>query len=136
MRHRLTPCESGTIRYRLESIPTRISLIEREPRRKPQDPGRVGQGFAREANMILVGREANKIVPSLVFRQVPTDEKAAGLAAWHEFADPASSPRQCVIGAAPTAKKRAIRILRKYDHPDVPVRPIAVAVPPATEAPG
>jgi ubiquinone/menaquinone biosynthesis C-methylase UbiE len=42
------------------------------------------QGFAREANRILAGREVNKIVSSLVFHQVPMDEKAAGLAAMYE----------------------------------------------------
>jgi ubiquinone/menaquinone biosynthesis C-methylase UbiE len=41
------------------------------------------RGYAREAGDLLCDRGVNKIVSSLVFHQVPLEEKEAGLAAMH-----------------------------------------------------
>lgn len=46
-------------------------------------PVELQHGYARDAERLLRGRRVNKIVSSLVFHQVPLEEKRNGLAAMH-----------------------------------------------------
>ena len=88
-------------------------------RRKLADAGVVAgltRGYAREAAELLRDRGVNKIVSSLVFHQVPLEEKVAGLAAMCPRSCRAASCTWRTTGSsAPASMRRLFRIVQAGD---------------------
>jgi len=77
-------------------------------------------GYARDTADLLRGRGVTKVLSSLMFHQVPLDEKRAGLAAMHETLTPGGSLHVADYGLQRTAKMRKrFRIVQKGDGFDV-----------------
>jgi ubiquinone/menaquinone biosynthesis C-methylase UbiE len=73
-------------------------------------------GYARDAAALLQGRGITKVLSSLVFHQVPLEEKRAGLAAIHETLQPGGSLHVADYGLQRTAKMRKrFRLVQKGD---------------------
>jgi ubiquinone/menaquinone biosynthesis C-methylase UbiE len=73
-------------------------------------------GYARDAADLLQGRGVTKVLSSLVFHQVPLEEKRAGLAAIHETLQPGGSLHVADYGLQRTAKMRKrFRLVQKGD---------------------
>ena len=73
-------------------------------------------GYAREAEQVLRGRRVNKIVSSLVFHQVPLDEKRAGLSAMHQALIPGGALHVADYGLQRTdLMRRLFRIVQSGD---------------------
>jgi ubiquinone/menaquinone biosynthesis C-methylase UbiE len=73
-------------------------------------------GYARDAADLLRGRGVTKVLSSLVFHQVPLDEKHTGLAAIHEALRPGGSLHIADYGLQRTAKMRKrFRLVQKGD---------------------
>jgi ubiquinone/menaquinone biosynthesis C-methylase UbiE len=73
-------------------------------------------GYARDAADLLQGRGITKVLSSLVFHQVPLEEKRAGLAAIHETLQPGGSLHVADYGLQRTAKMRKrFRLVQKGD---------------------
>jgi len=70
----------------------------------------------RDTANLLRGRGVTKVLSSLVFHQVPLDEKRAGLAAIHETLPPGGSLHVADYGLQRTAKMRKrFRLVQKGD---------------------
>jgi ubiquinone/menaquinone biosynthesis C-methylase UbiE len=77
-------------------------------------------GYARDSADLLRGRGVTKALSSLVFHQVPLEEKRAGLAALHEALTPGGSLHVADYGLQRTAKMRKrFRLVQKGDGFDV-----------------
>jgi ubiquinone/menaquinone biosynthesis C-methylase UbiE len=73
-------------------------------------------GYARDTADLLQGRGVTKVLSSLVFHQVPLEEKRAGLAAIHEALRPGGSLHVADYGLQRTAKMRKrFRLVQKGD---------------------
>ncbi|GBG38537.1 class I SAM-dependent methyltransferase [Mycobacterium montefiorense] len=73
-------------------------------------------GYARDAAKLLGGRGVTKVLSSLVFHQVPVEEKRAGLAAMRETLRPGGSLHVADYGLQRTAKMRKrFRLVQKGD---------------------
>jgi ubiquinone/menaquinone biosynthesis C-methylase UbiE len=73
-------------------------------------------GYARDTAGLLQGRGVTKVLSSLVFHQVPLEEKRAGLAAMHETLKPGGSLHVADYGLQRTAKMRKrFRLVQKGD---------------------
>jgi ubiquinone/menaquinone biosynthesis C-methylase UbiE len=73
-------------------------------------------GYARDAADLLAGRGVTKVLSSLVFHQVPLEEKRAGLAAIQEALPPGGSLHVADYGLQRTAKMRKrFRLVQKGD---------------------
>ena len=73
-------------------------------------------GYLRDTADLLRGRGVTKVLSSLVFHQVPLDEKRAGLAAIHETLPPGGSLHVADYGLQRTAKMRKrFRLVQKGD---------------------
>ncbi|WP_445160660.1 class I SAM-dependent methyltransferase [Mycobacterium sp. Dal123C01] len=73
-------------------------------------------GYARDTAELLSGRGVTKVLSSLVFHQVPLEEKRAGLAAIHETLPPGGSLHVADYGLQRTAKMRKrFRLVQKGD---------------------
>ena len=73
-------------------------------------------GYARDTADLLRGRGVTKVLSSLVFHQVPLDEKRSGLAAIHETLTPGGSLHVADYGLQRTAKMRKrFRMVQKGD---------------------
>ena len=87
-------------------------------------------GYLRNAADLLRGRGVTKVSSSLVFHQVPLDEKRAGLAAIRETLRPGGSLHVADYGLQRTAKMRKrFRLVQKGDGFDN-TEPNAQGVPP------
>jgi ubiquinone/menaquinone biosynthesis C-methylase UbiE len=76
----------------------------------------LGHGYARDAEQVLRGRRVNKIVSSLVFHQVPLEEKRAGLAAMHAALIPGGGLHVADYGLQRTRlMRRLFRIVQQGD---------------------
>lgn len=88
-------------RHKLHGIATPIELLH---------------GYARQAESLLRGRRVDKIISSLVFHQVPLDEKRAGLAAMHAALAPGGSLHIADYGLQRTPlMRRLFRIVQDAD---------------------
>ena len=77
-------------------------------------------GYARDSADLLRGRGVTKALSSLVFHQVPLEEKRAGLVAIHETLTPGGSLHVADYGLQRTAKMRKrFRLVQKGDGFDV-----------------
>jgi ubiquinone/menaquinone biosynthesis C-methylase UbiE len=77
-------------------------------------------GYARDSADLLRGRGVTKALSSLMFHQVPLEEKRAGLAAIHEALTPGGSLHVADYGLQRTAKMRKrFRLVQKGDGFDV-----------------
>ncbi len=73
-------------------------------------------GYARDAENLLRGRQVNKIISSLVFHQVPLEEKRAGLASMHAALIPGGTLHVADYGLQRTRlMRRLFRIVQKGD---------------------
>ena len=73
-------------------------------------------GYARDSAELLRGRGVSKVLSSLVFHQVPIEEKRAGLAAIRRTLEPGGSLHVADYGLQRTAKMRKrFRIVQKGD---------------------
>jgi ubiquinone/menaquinone biosynthesis C-methylase UbiE len=73
-------------------------------------------GYLRDTADLLRGRGVTKVLSSLVFHQVPLDEKRAGLAAIREALQPGGSVHVADYGLQRTAKMRKrFRLVQKGD---------------------
>ncbi|MCV7413648.1 hypothetical protein AWC05_04125 [Mycobacterium florentinum] len=73
-------------------------------------------GYARDAARLLGGRGVTKVLSSLVFHQVPLEEKRAGLTAIREALPPGGSLHVADYGLQRTAKMRKrFRLVQKGD---------------------
>jgi ubiquinone/menaquinone biosynthesis C-methylase UbiE len=73
-------------------------------------------GYARDAADLLRGRGVTKVLSSLVFHQVPLEEKRAGLAAIHDALQPGGSLHVADYGLQRTAKMRKrFRLVQRGD---------------------
>jgi len=73
-------------------------------------------GYARDSDELLRGRGVSKVLSSLVFHQVPIEEKRAGLAAIRRTLEPGGSLHVADYGLQRTAKMRKrFRIVQKGD---------------------
>jgi len=73
-------------------------------------------GYLRDAANLLAGRGVTKVLSSLVFHQVPLEEKRAGLAAIHDALQPGGSLHVADYGLQRTAKMRKrFRLVQKGD---------------------
>jgi ubiquinone/menaquinone biosynthesis C-methylase UbiE len=73
-------------------------------------------GYARDSADLLRGRGVTKVLSSLVFHQVPLEEKRAGLAAIHDTLKPGGSLHVADYGLQRTAKMRKrFRLVQKGD---------------------
>jgi ubiquinone/menaquinone biosynthesis C-methylase UbiE len=73
-------------------------------------------GYARDTAELLSGRDVTKVLSSLVFHQVPLEEKRAGLAAIRETLRPGGSLHVADYGLQRTAKMRKrFRLVQKGD---------------------
>jgi ubiquinone/menaquinone biosynthesis C-methylase UbiE len=79
-------------------------------------PVELVHGYARDAARLLSGRRVDKIVSSLVFHQVPLQEKRAGLASMHDALAPGGTLHVADYGLQRTPKMRKrFRIVQKGD---------------------
>jgi ubiquinone/menaquinone biosynthesis C-methylase UbiE len=69
-------------------------------------PAELLAGYLRDTANLLAGRGVTKVLSSLVFHQVPLDEKRAGLGAIHETLQPGGSLHVADYGLQRTAKMR------------------------------
>jgi ubiquinone/menaquinone biosynthesis C-methylase UbiE len=77
-------------------------------------------GYARDSADLLRGRGVTKVLSSLMFHQVPLDEKRDGLAAIYETLTPGGSLHVADYGLQRTAKMRKrFRLVQKGDGYDV-----------------
>src|ERR1700722_4866395 len=77
-------------------------------------------GYLRDTADLLRGRGVTKVLSSLVFHQVPLEEKRAGLAAIRETLTPGGSLHVADYGLQRTAKMRKrFRLVQKGDGYDV-----------------
>src|SRR3984957_4932369 len=77
-------------------------------------------GYLRDTADLLRGRGVTKVLSSLVFHQVPLEEKRAGLAAIRETLTPGGSLHVADYGLQSTAKMRKrFRLVQKGDGYDV-----------------
>jgi ubiquinone/menaquinone biosynthesis C-methylase UbiE len=73
-------------------------------------------GYARDTADLLRGRGVTKVLSSLVFHQVPLEEKRAGLAAIHDALQPGGSLHVADYGLQRTAKMRKrFRLVQRSD---------------------
>ena len=73
-------------------------------------------GYLRDAANLLAGRGVTKVLSSLVFHQVPLEEKRAGLAAIRDALQPGGSLHVADYGLQRTAKMRKrFRLVQKGD---------------------
>ncbi|CDO88412.1 hypothetical protein AWC29_16180 [Mycobacterium triplex] len=73
-------------------------------------------GYARDAARLVAGRGVTKVLSSLVFHQVPLEEKRAGLAAIRESLPPGGSLHVADYGLQRTRKMRKrYRLVQKGD---------------------
>jgi hypothetical protein len=73
-------------------------------------------GYARDSADLLGGRGVTKVLSSLMFHQVPLEEKRAGLAAIHATLSSGGSLHVADYGLQRTAKmRRRFRIVQKGD---------------------
>lgn len=73
-------------------------------------------GYARDTAELLRGRGVTKVMSSLMFHQVPLEEKRAGLQAIHELLPPRGVLRVADYGLQRTPKMRKrFRIVQKGD---------------------
>ena len=73
-------------------------------------------GYLRDTADLLRGRGVTKVLSSLVFHQVPLEEKRAGLAAIHDALRPGGSLHVADYGLQRTAKMRKrFRLVQKGD---------------------
>lgn len=73
-------------------------------------------GYARDTADLLRGRGVTKVLSSLVFHQVPLEEKRTGLAAIHDALAPGGSLHVADYGRQRTAKMRKrFRLVQKGD---------------------
>jgi ubiquinone/menaquinone biosynthesis C-methylase UbiE len=73
-------------------------------------------GYARDTADLLRGRDVTKVLSSLMFHQVPLDEKRVGLAAIHETLSPGGSLHVADYGLQRTPKmRRRFRMVQKGD---------------------
>jgi hypothetical protein len=77
-------------------------------------------GYVRDSADLLRGRGVTKVLSSLMFHQVPLDEKRDGLAAIYETLTPGGSLHVADYGLQRTAKMRKrFRLVQKGDGYDV-----------------
>jgi len=73
-------------------------------------------GYARDTERLLAGRPVDKVLSSLVFHQVPLEEKRAGLASMHAALVPGGTLHVADYGLQRTPKMRKrFRIVQKGD---------------------
>jgi ubiquinone/menaquinone biosynthesis C-methylase UbiE len=73
-------------------------------------------GYARDTADLLRGRGVTKVLSSLVFHQVPLEEKRAGLAAIHDALQPGGSLHVADYGLQRTPKMRKrFRLVQRGD---------------------
>ncbi|MGO9384304.1 MAG: class I SAM-dependent methyltransferase [Mycobacterium sp.] len=73
-------------------------------------------GYARDSADLLRGRDITKVLSSLMFHQVPLEEKRAGLSAIHETLSPGGSLHVADYGWQRTSKMRKrFRMVQKGD---------------------
>jgi len=120
-------CGTGTLLTKLGRIEPKTTLLGLDPddaileraRPKLADAGvdaQLENGFAREAAAKLAGRAVDKIVSSLVFHQVPVEEKRAGLASMFAALVPGGELHVADYGLQRTAlMKRLFRIVGSGD---------------------
>lgn len=120
-------CGTGTQLAKIGRATRGVTLIGIDPdpdvlhraRRKLADAGVVAgltRGYAREAADLLRDRGVNKILSSLVFHQVPLEEKAAGLAAMRAALVPGGELHVADYGLQRTPlMRRLFRIVQAGD---------------------
>lgn len=120
-------CGTGTqIKLLARSCPSLVLIgIDPDPpvleraRRKVAGVGvpvELVHGYARDAERLLRGRRVDKIISSLVFHQVPLEEKRAGLASMHAALVPGGSLHVADYGLQRTPRMRKrFRIVQKGD---------------------
>lgn len=120
-------CGTGTQLKLLARTSPSLTLIGIDPdsaileyaRRKVTGVGaliELKHGYARDVQRLLDGRLVNKILSSLVFHQVPLEEKRAGLAAMHEALIPGGTLHVVDYGLQRTQLMRKLfRIVQKGD---------------------
>jgi ubiquinone/menaquinone biosynthesis C-methylase UbiE len=73
-------------------------------------------GYARDTAGLLRGRSVTKVLSSLMFHQVPLEEKRAGMLAIHETLSPGGSLHVADYGLQRTPKmRRRFRMVQKGD---------------------
>jgi ubiquinone/menaquinone biosynthesis C-methylase UbiE len=120
-------CGTGSQMKRLARSCPALTLIGIDPdpaiieraRRKLERVGAPVEfipGYARDAGTLLRGRRVNKIISSLVFHQVPFDEKRAGLASMHAALIPGGTLHIADYGLQRTRLMRKLfRIVQEGD---------------------
>ena len=79
-------------------------------------PVQLLSGFARDTADLLGGRPVTKILSSLMFHQVPLDEKHAGLAAFHRALSPGGTLHVADFGLQRTPRMRKrFRLVQRGD---------------------
>jgi trans-aconitate methyltransferase len=79
-------------------------------------PVELQAGYLRDAARLLQGRGVTKVLSSLVFHQVPLEEKRAGLAAIRDALQPGGTLHVADYGLQRTAKMRKrFRLVQKGD---------------------
>lgn len=110
-------CGTGTQLKRLAAICPTLTLIGIDPdppvieraRKKVAAAGvsvEFIQGYARDAERLLRDRSVNKILSSLVFHQVPVEEKRVGLFSMHAALTPGGTLHIADYGLQRTPKMR------------------------------
>ncbi|HXK22954.1 MAG TPA: class I SAM-dependent methyltransferase [Myxococcota bacterium] len=93
-------------------------VIERAVRKLARTgvPALFLRGYARDTERLLGGRPVDKVLSSLVFHQVPLEEKRAGLASMHAALVPGGTLHVADYGLQRTPKmRRRFRIVQKGD---------------------
>jgi ubiquinone/menaquinone biosynthesis C-methylase UbiE len=120
-------CGTGTLIALIGGIVRPAALVGIDPdpailERARRKAGRVGTaaefklGYARDAAKLLEGLRINKVVSSLVFHQVPMEEKRAGLVAMRAALVPGGELHVADYGLQRTAVMRMLfRIVQKGD---------------------
>jgi ubiquinone/menaquinone biosynthesis C-methylase UbiE len=79
-------------------------------------PVKLLAGYARDTAALLRGCDVTKVMSSLMFHQVPPEEKRAGLAAMHEVLIPGGTLHVADYGLQRTSKMRKrFRLVQKGD---------------------
>jgi len=92
------------------------AILEYARRKLAGVPVELHHGYARDAQRLLSGRPVSKIISSLVFHQVPLEEKQAGLAAMHAALIPGGTLHVVDYGMQRTRLMRKLfRIVQKGD---------------------
>jgi ubiquinone/menaquinone biosynthesis C-methylase UbiE len=81
-----------------------------------KSPVQLLAGYARDSAELLRGRGVTKVLSSLMFHQVPLEEKRAGLAAIHQALGPGGTLHVADFGLQRTPKMRKrFRLVQKGD---------------------